>query len=392
MRLPLSINRLPPWVKGASLGLAIMLLAATLGRDVARLMSAPITIPALVFTFFPTVVVSSFLLIGLFSLRFQGRLIPPLDIPRFSQRLVLVSAIALVGMGAIGLLVTTAITNWGLTLAVPILISYVALVVIFGLALFRVADAIAFYFAFWPILVFSRTTLLYDKIPETYQSLYMVPIETTTKFLGRYEVADPQTLFDNIALLSPELLFVLAIFLGVAIRRGSISFIGVVPHSISIAIAVLFTAGVASAALSEDPTLGLVRLVGELVAPIFMFYLVAATIKNERDLYRVFWGMLIGMFILAGYHDFGVAKAFSGGLLGFDATAFGNFTVWNPVVGNPITQGTFLLYLFPAAFAIMFRSNSPTSTKSIGAAGIFLSVVSMLFSASRGPSGWPAPR
>lgn len=186
-----------------ALVLAIILLAVTLGRDVTRVMSTAPTLPSLFAGFFPTVIVASLLSLAILYSRFQGRLLPSLGLPRQSPRLISAVLLLFLGAGALlSLMVAVAIGNWGFNLAVPILIALIALVAVFWLSLYRVVDALALYFAIWPVLAIIRVSLALQRDSGLVPSVLVVPIRVSTDTLGTSPMQVADSVWGQLALVT----------------------------------------------------------------------------------------------------------------------------------------------------------------------------------------------
>ena len=367
-------------------GFFVVLLAAAIATNLVQFLNSPPSLPTLFKSFLPSALVAFILLAGLLALRSQGRVFPSLTLPQGSPRLVLFTFLVVLALvSVLGIAAAVSVANWGLSLAAPILLAFVLLVVVFWLSLYRVVDALALYFAIWPVLTVIRTTVLLAQEPGVHQSVLIAPMRIEGEGLASTMTVVADSAWGQIALLSPEVLFIFAIFAGWVFSRRPNAPGGFARTPIDRVVVVLLGAGLISALLSSAPVFSVVWFIGALVTPILLFYLVASTVRSERDLTRVLWGMLAGLAFISTYHVFSVFQAHVGTSLGFDSTSIGSFGRFSPVLGNSNVAGAIVVYLLPVTFAIVARARVGGLAKVTVLLVILLAVVSILSSASRGP-------
>ncbi len=367
----------------ALLFIAFLALAFTLGSGIAQFMSDRVSIPRLFTSFLPSAVVASLLLFGFVAVRSQEGVLPSFTFPRLSPPLMLASLLGIFASGfLIALAATATVDAWGIALAVPILVAFAALIAVFWLSLSSIVNALALYFAIWPVLAYINFNIILQRERDLHQSLLIVPMRITAQGIegGSRWIADD--FWSQLALMSPEALFIFVIFIGWILSWHRSSPIRLLPKSINWAVAVLLGAGLVSALRASTPVFSLLWFLGELVAPVLIFYMVASAVQGEQGLLRIFWGMLAGIALVALYHLFFLYQFLY--VYGFSLSQLTGGISYNPVLGNPNFAGAVLAYLLPAPLAILLHPQVKGSGKTIAFAALAVATAAILLTASRG--------
>ncbi len=386
MRETFSQTRHQTWWLRAVLPSCVALLAAMLGANLVQFTSQQPTLPILARTFLPSAVIGVALLVGILSVRFRGGLIPSLHVPRRINPSVLASAIGIVALvSVIGFATVHLVGEWGATLAFPTLLAFVGLGVLFWLSLYRIVDALALYLAFWPMLAAAKLSVVWLDDPGVHLSIFIVPIHVTSERLGNSASVVAENLPDQFALLSPEVLCVAVMFAGWLLSRRRQVLGRGLPAIVHFAVAIVLGAGALSALLSPLPGFSFVWFIGELGAPVLLFYLVASAVRTERELNRVLWGMLVGLALISGYHIFSKYQALAAANLGFSLTTIQLTSRYDPVLGNPNVAGAIVLYMLVAPLAVLTRGRDINLGRLAAALVLAAGLLSLAISLSRGP-------
>lgn len=386
MRETFSQTQHQTWWLRAVLPSCVALLAAMLGANLVQFTSQQPTLPILARTFFPSAVIGVALLVGILSVRFRGGLIPSLHVPRRINPSVLASAIGIVALvSVIGFATVHLVGEWGATLAFPTLLAFVGLGVLFWLSLYRIVDALALYLAFWPMLAAAKLSVVWLDDPGVHLSIFVVPMHVTSERLGNSASVVAENLPDQFALLSPEVLCVAVMFAGWLLSRRRQVLGRGLPAIVHFAVAIVLGAGALSALLSPLPGFSFVWFIGELGAPVLLFYLVASAVRTESELNRVLWGMLVGLALISGYHIFSKYQALAAANLGFSLTTIQLTSRYDPVLGNPNVAGAIVLYMLVAPLAVLTRGRDINLGRLAAALVLAAGLLSIAISLSRGP-------
>lgn len=363
------LNRVAP-------AFAIIGLSATVGISLAQFLNGRPSLFNLAYSFMPSVVVASILLAVFLSKKSSVSFTFPSSLPRVGHRLAILFALMFLGLVfLVGLVSVVAVNTWGLTLAILIMVAYASLFAVFWTSIFSVVNAVALYFAIWPVLTVIKVSIMLRHEPGLYQSLFIVPLRVQSETLvnSLHPVAD--TFLGQLAVLSPEVLFIFALFIGWVIGRMRGVASGSIRTPIDLAVAVLLGAGIVSALLSSAPVFSMVWLLGELVAPILLCYVLASSLRVRRDIYVVLSGMLTGLAIIAAYQALETYRFL---MIEGEATRFG-------VLGNANFSAAIMVYLLPVSLVFIFSARAGRLRRVIAAFILILTVAAVILSGSRGP-------
>ena len=172
---------------------AIIGLSVTVGISLAQFLNSRPSLFSLASSFMPSVVVASILLAVFLSKKSDVSFVLLSSLPRVGHRvaiLLVLTFLCLVFL--VGLMSVVAVNAWGLTLAILIMVAYVSLFGVFLISIFSVVNAVALYFAIWPVLTVIRVSIMLRHEPGLYQSLFIVPFRVQSETLANslHPVAD----------------------------------------------------------------------------------------------------------------------------------------------------------------------------------------------------------